>query len=489
MRKLLAVTALVMVLGAVLLAPTYLRYRRGAGAVPPWVRLGGVDVGGGAADEVADALNRQFAEPVALYYGDQRVILRPYEVGFQVDAQTLLSEARRHDTSNLLLAYLVSRALNRHMDPIELPLRYSVDQVALDKFLADVAARYDRPPSPPQPVLDTLTLAPGRPGRALDLVASREQVLDVLSDPRDRTAHLAVQETPAPPPGIEALGRLFEARLDDFPGIASVYLYHVPTGEEIAINADVAYAGMSTMKIAILAELYRKLDLGPGVETTKLITETISQSGNFTANLLLGVIAGDGSPDEGVRILNESLHRLGLTNTFMATPYDRKYKTPPRVVTEANSRTDLNSEPDPYMQTTPRDMGTMLAMLVECSEGKGALLAAYPDQYQPEECQEALDFMALNEVTELLVGGLPADAKAVHKHGYVPDTHGDVAVIWGPQGPYVLSVFLYSPGWLMWDLSNPTMQDLSRAAWNYFAGVATNESTPAAMEIPVPASD
>jgi beta-lactamase class A len=296
-----------------------------------------------------------------------------------------------------------------------------------------------------------------------------------------------VQESP-PPPGIEALGRLFEARLDDFPGIASVYLYHVPTGQEVAINADVAYAGMSTMKIAILTELYRKLTIGPGVETTKLITETTSTSGNFTANLLLGII-DDGSPDEGVRILNESLRKLGLKNTFMATPYDRQYKTPPRVVTEANSRTDLNTVPDPYMQTTPRDMGTVLAMLVECREGKGALLAAYPDQYRPDECGQALDFLALNEVTELIVGGLPQGTKAVHKHGYVPDTHGDVAAIWGPQGPYILSVFLYSPGWLMWDLSNPTMQDLSRAAWNYFAGVVADESTPASTETPVPASE
>jgi hypothetical protein len=66
---------------------------------------------------------------------------------------------------------------------------------------------------------------------------------------------------------------------------------------------------------------------------------------------------------------------------------------------------------------------------------------------------------------------------------------GDVAAIWGPQGPYILSVFLYSPDWLMWDLSNPTMQDLSRAAWNYFAGVAANVSTPTATETLVPASE
>ena len=36
--------------------------------------------------------------------------------------------------------------------------------------------------------------------------------------------------------------------------------------------------------------------------------------------------------------------------------------------------------------------------------------------------------MSLNEMKEML-GGLPVGAKYVHKHGYVPDTHGDVAAI------------------------------------------------------------
>jgi beta-lactamase class A len=471
MRKILLLLLVVAAIGAALLAPSYLRYRRNAGAVPPWTRLGGMDVSAALAEDVFAALNRRYAEPVAIYYGDQRIILRPQEVSFRVDTPAMLAAAAGYDTPDRLLRHLIGQAIGRPPEPVDVPLRFTLDAAALDNWLADVAARYDRFPSPPQPVLETLTLAPGRPGQSLDLAASREQVIDVLSDPEDRTARLAIQDTPAPDPGIEALGRLFEARLKDFPGIASVYLYHIPTGQEVAINADVAYAGMSTMKIAILTELYRKLNIGPGVETTKLITETTSQSGNFTANLLLGII-DDGSPDEGVRILNESLRKLGLNNTFMATPYDRQYKTPPHVVTEANSRSDLNTQPDPYMQTTPRDMGTMLAMLVECSEGKGALLAAYPDQYAPDECRQALDFLALNEVDELVVGGLPDEAKAVHKHGYVSDTHGDVAAIWGPQGPYILSVFLYSQGWLMWDLSNPTMKDLSRAAWNYFAGTS-----------------
>jgi beta-lactamase class A len=198
-------------------------------------------------------------------------------------------------------------------------------------------------------------------------------------------------------------------------------------------------------------------------------------SGNFTANLMLGII-GDGDWDRGVAEMNRAFKTLGMKNTFMATPYDRKLAVTPRIVTEANQRTDLNTQPDPYMQTTPRDIGSSLQMLVACSEGGGALIAIYGDQITPQECQQALDFMALNEMTELIPGGVPEGGRVVHKHGYVPDTHGDVAAIWGPAGPYVLAVFLYRPYWLEWHYSSPTMGDLARASWSVFQLMADQQA-------------
>ncbi len=468
MRKFVVAFLLVSAIGAVLLAPSFIRYRRGAGVVPPGVRLGGLEINGGSEAEVIQGLQRIFEDPAVLYYDDQRIILRPQTVGFTIDAEAMLQEARQYATLPRLVRFLIGRAIDRPPPPVDVPLRYTVDWVALDNWLADVGTGFDREPGAPKPVVETLSIVPGKPGLALDLPTSRERVIGALTSARDRSAHLAVQETLPLPVDMDALAELLKARLDQFPGIASVYVHHIPTGKEIAINADVAYAGMSTMKIAILAQLYRKLDHPPGVETTKLITETTSLSGNFSANLLLGII-DDGSPDAGVQILNESLRKMGLKNTFMATPYDRKHVTPPHVVTEANSRTDVNTRPDPYMQTTPRDMGTMLQMLVECSQGGGTLLAAYPDQYTSAECQQALDFLALNEVTALLTSGVPAGTRVVHKHGYVADTHGDVAAIWGPDGPYILGLFLYRPPWLEWAISDGTMRDISQAVWNYFA--------------------
>ena len=467
MRKFILSVLILTVIAAALLTLPYLRYRQTAGVVPAWVRLGGMEVSGQATAQVTEALRRGFEEPVAAYYGDQRILLRPQTVGFAIDAEAMIAEAQQFNSVFSLARYLAEKSLNRQPHTMNVPLRFTLDAAALDAWLAEVAASHDRPPLPPQPIVQTMSIAPGKPGQALDMEASRSQLLATLTDPHNRTVNLAVAETPAPPIDLKALGGLLKARLDEFPGIASLYLHYLPTGEEITINADVAYAGTSTLKIPILEQLYRKLDAPPGVETSKIISETMMHSGNFTANLMLGKI-GDGDWDVGVQRMNQAFKTLGLKNTFMATPYDRQMVVPPRIVTEANSRTDLNTQPDPYMQTTARDIGMSLQMLVACSEGGGTLIAVYGDQITPTECQQALDFMSLNEMQEMLVGGLPEGARFVHKHGYVPDTHGDVAAIWGPAGPYILSVFLYRPTWLEWGISNPTLQEIAKTTWDFF---------------------
>ncbi len=471
MRRVLRVLLILFLVAVALLALPYIRYRRTAGVVPAWVRIGGLEVHGATESEAIVSLTRGLDEPLELLHGDERLVLRPETVGFQVDPYAMIKEAQALDLPNHLVRYLVENSLERTPRTLEIPLKFSYDDAALETWLDEMIATHDRAPGAPIPVLESLTLTPGKPGLETERSGAKTAILAALANPSSRTVRLPVKETPPLPIGVEALGSLLQARLDEFPGIGSVWLHYLPTGEEIAINADVAYAGTSTLKIPILTQLYRKLDAPPGIETSKIISETMMHSGNFTANLMLGLI-GNGDWDAGVAEMNRSFKTLDMKNTFMATPYDRKLAVTPRIVTEANQRTHINTEPDPYMQTTPRDIGSALQMLVACSEGGGTLIAVYGDQITPEECQQALHFMSFNEMTELLVGGLPKDAKAVHKHGYVPDTHGDVAAIWGPAGPYILTVFLYRPTWLEWAYSNPTMQDLAKASWNVFQQMA-----------------
>jgi beta-lactamase class A len=462
MRRFFVFVAVVLIIGGILLAPSYVRYRQTRGAVPPGMALGGIDFGGADAASVARALDQQFLEPISVYYVDQRILLRPQMLDFAIDTAAMLADAQEKETPGHLLRLWLGDALHQPPEPLDLPLHYNLDRQKLDAWLADIATRYDRAPDPPKAL--STSIVPGQSGRQLDLSASRERVIAALTDPHTRTANLVVQQTAAPPVSMALLAELVRSRAEQFPGMASVFLHHIPTGEGLGIDADVAFSGVATMKLVILQELFRKLNAAPDAKTGLLISQTVSMAGNQSANELLALI-GDGDAGAGADALNKSLHRLGLRNTFMAAPYG---EAGPRVNTPANSRTDISTRPDPYVQTTPQDIGTVMQMLVECSRGGGTLLAAYADQMTPAECQQILDYLKLNEVTDLILSGLPPGTQAVHRHGYTSEVEGDVAVIWGPTGPYVLSIFLYRPDWLEWSYASETMGDLSRIVWNYF---------------------
>jgi beta-lactamase class A len=309
-------------------------------------------------------------------------------------------------------------------------------------------------------------------------------LLAALESPAQRETNLVLVEVPAPPPTIGELEKLLQTRADRFPGLVSIFVRQVGGQEEVSIDPDIAFAGMSTMKIPIMAELYRSvLDDPPGVETTKLLTSTMGLSGNFTANLLLRLIGGGeiGAEWAGADRVTATLRSLGLENSFMATPYDQE-ALPKTYRTPANSRTDANTLPDQHMQTTAKDTALLLEWIVQCSQGGGTLLALYPDQLSPDECQQILDYMDLNKKGILLETGLPPDVHMVHKHGFVEDSHSDAAVVWSPAGPYVVSVFIYKYGWVEWDLSSSLMADVSKAAWDYFTLVANGGAPPTVDE-------
>jgi hypothetical protein len=142
----------------------------------------------------------------------------------------------------------------------------------------------------------------------------------------------------------------------------------------------------------------------------------------------------------------------------------------PQIATPGNQRTDWNTHPDPNLQTTPEEMGRMLAAVYDCSQGTGLLIETYPGEITQEECKQILFYMSHDQFQELVWGGLPRPRQAwiVHKHGFAYESHSDAALIWWPPGPYVISLFLFRNGWMDWGTSNSTMKALSRLTWNYF---------------------
>lgn len=498
-RSLLLLVLIILVVVAVLLGPRAYAFYNSQGPLPGGVTLGGMEPAGETLEEVAANLHEIYQQPVAAYYDKERVILDPAEIDFRVDVNAMIAEAVPLGEGMGFWRPFLGEVFEQPVETVDIPSRYTLDEGKLAAWFDRVAEKHDttaRPPygvalAPGTPYTSTFMFQAGKPGLELEPNLSAPAVIEALLSPTQREVDLVLVEVPPPPPTLAELEKLLARRADAFPGLVSVFVRQVNGDEEVSIDPEIAFAGMSTMKVPIIVELFRMLDEPPGIETTKLLTQTLGMSGNFTANLLLRKIGGGeiGNEWQGAEKVTRMMQDLGLRNSFMATPYDQE-SLPRSYSTPANSRTDVTTLPDTHMQTTAKDVALLMEWIVQCSEGGGTLLAAYPDELTPEECQRMIDFIAYNKKGILLETGVPPDAKLIHKHGFVEDSHGDVAAVWGPAGPYVVSLYIYKYGWVEWDLSSSIMADVSKAAWDYFTLVANGGEPPKVEALPEePATD
>lgn len=286
----------------------------------------------------------------------------------------------------------------------------------------------------------------------------------------ENTAVPTPTATPVPR-DLSYLQAALEEILTNFPGVSSYVVVDLATGERISRDDDVALAGMSLVKVPILINTYRALDLPLTSEQTKLITETTAQSSNFAANLLLQLIAGTADAYAGADLVTQSLRDLGIYNTFIAVPIDADPK-PDRLntyLTPANQRTDITTYADPFRQTTTGDLAGLLQMIYQCAEeDRGPLREQFGEAITAVECQDMLAKMQLNELARLLENGLPADVPFAHKVGWIDDTHGDGGIVFSPGGDYLLVMALYGDGWLEWEDSAPLFEEVSRIAYAHF---------------------
>jgi beta-lactamase class A len=438
---------------------------------PAGLTAGGVPIGGLTREEAAQQLNNRYLEaPVIVYHGEEAIEIRPLDIEFTLDVDSMLSQADYQRQQQDFWSGFWGFLWGRPVEVEQVELRATHSPSALTDVLETISTAFDKPALPPQPVPTTLSFQYGEPGVATNIEASTPDVQAAFYRAVDREAQLVLEPTEPVRPDINLLARLIVNHLEDFDGVASVFISDLASGEEIAINADQPMSGMSIMKVPIVLEALRALDsLSP--EQSKLISDTlVVQSGNASANALLNVIAGEEDAYLGADITTDSMRDLGLQNTFIAVPYEEQPR-PGRGTYEtvANSREDLMTEPDPSMQTTAEDIGSLLVMIYQCAEyGGGALRAAYDGQLTQAECQELMHYMTLNHIGSLIEEGVPPATSVAHKHGWISDTHGDAGIVMSEGGDYVLVVFMYKPEWLEWEISSPLLADISRATYNYF---------------------
>ncbi|MCI0364045.1 MAG: class A beta-lactamase-related serine hydrolase, partial [Phycisphaerales bacterium] len=223
---------------------------------------------------------------------------------------------------------------------------------------------------------------------------------------------------------------------------------------------------------------YRYLGWEPLPYEYDVVEKTLIESSNIMPNVMLSDISLVTDPKRGAYAVTESMKYLGMENSFIAAPYDDEdepeyFTTPAREA--ARTGACVNTNPDIYMQTTAEDMAILLDMLYQCTQSKGDLIAAYPDEITPDECQTILDTMKRNIEGKLIYAGLPAGTPLAHKHGYTYDTISDSGIVWSPGGDYVFTLFIWEDVEWVATGAYPIMMDISALTFNYFNPDLVNE--------------
>lgn len=439
--------------------------------MPVGMTIAGIDVAGLTLEEVEEKISASYLGPITLQHRDELIEMNPGDVGFLLDMETMLYEAELHSKPENPYLGFAEFIVGRSLEPVAIDLYATHDRTRLTEHLNMLASFMDKPATGPRLVQETESYEMGQDGYVTDISASLPLVEEALYKPEERQATLVTIDQEARPFDLNMLAESIQQHTQAFNGLGSFFIMDLVTGEELGINEDVALSGLSVVKIAILLETFRALDFEPTVDQEKLIEETAINSGNYSANLLLDIVAGQDNAYLGVDILTESMSRLGLENTFIVTPYEEPNRPGKSSrSTPANSRTDINTFPDPTMQTTAEDMGTLLSMIYYCAQGGGTLLAVYPEQITPGECQAMIDILSQNVEGNLIRFGVPEGIEVAHKHGWAGNTHGDAGIVFSPGGDYIIVEYLTQPDtdWLVHDISFPLLREISRAVYNYF---------------------
>ena len=275
------------------------------------------------------------------------------------------------------------------------------------------------------------------------------------------------------------LQQVLQAR--KFDGVSELYLLDLQTGQEINFAFDgsniiapgIAFTAASTMKIPIMVSIYTRVNDPTPANIADLISSMIELSENDPADRLMEeVIDNRLGPLE----VSADIASLGLENTFLAgffypgAPLLRRYNTP------ANKRTDVSTDPDPYNQTSPADMGMLLSDIYYCAnEGGGTLPVVFPEGITQSECRVMISYLSKNRIAVLFEAGLPEGVQLAHKHGWMTDavdglihTISDAGIIYTPGGAFVLVVYLYHPVQLLFDPASELMAAFSQSVYNYY---------------------
>jgi len=464
-------------------------YSRQRNNYPAGMKIAGVPVGGVTPQIASERVLQVYSSPVEVTYNDAVFQISPSVVGFQPEMDAMIAAADLARTGGSFWGGFWNYLWQRDPNPVDIHLSATIEEGRLAAYLRDeISARYDQPPTPPQPIPGTSNFTAGEPGTILDINRAVRLIEDTLRSPSNRQVILSFQNSAVARPTFQQLEILLQQNITvaKFDGVMGLYLFDLQNGQEIhfavdqgqliSTNPDVPFTASSTVKIPIMVSYFVKYGTSAlDQSSSELLLDMIRKSENPPADRLME------SLDEfrGPLVVTEDMRKIGLENTFLAGFFcSAEFPCPllEKINTPANQRTDVFTDPDPFNQTTPSDAGMLLTDIYQCAtEGGGALIAAYPDKINSQICQQMITFLASDKIGVLLEAGVPEGTQVAHKHGWITEPSSgviknisDSGIVYTPGGNYVLVIYAYHPVQTIWEPVSTLFAQLSQTVYNFY---------------------
>jgi beta-lactamase class A len=243
-----------------------------------------------------------------------------------------------------------------------------------------------------------------------------------------------------------ALLAAVQASLAEAQGRVSVVVHNLADGRHAALAEREVYYAASTFKLGILYEAYRQRDAALLDFGSVLVLDQEYADYDLGTMDLLELKAGDSfTVADALRamiIVSDTPSAVLLQDTVGGQTADATLRGLGIEDTSFNNR---------LLPATPADMTILLEAI---AEGRGV---------SPDSRLSMLRLLLQEGYKDGIPAGVPEGTTVAHKTGSYADATHDVALVWGPAGPYVITVMTDQPN--NW----PLVANVSRAVWDYFA--------------------
>ena len=461
-------------------------YSRERANFPDGLVIGGIPVGGLDNQQASNRLLQAYASPVEIRYNTAIIQIKPSVVGYQLDINTMLVAADLQRVNQPFWTGFWDYLWGYTHNVSEVPLKSSFSTDRLRSYLKDeIASRYDQPPTGASPIPGTVNFQPGQSGTTLDIDRAVSLISDALNSPTSRVVNLSYNRTNPSQPSLYDLQVLLQQviQLSQFKGVVELYLTNLETNQSLHFvyqvdnnnppSLNIAFSGWSTIKIPVMVSAFRRMTDPAPADDMQLMANMIERSDNASTDLLAQTVIDKTLAPE---LVTKDMQTLGLLDTFWGgffydgAPLLYRYETP------ANTRTDLDTGPDPYDQTTPADLGILLEDIYQCAQlGGGALVAAFPGEITQSKCQQMVTLLSRNDINQMIQAGLPYGTEWAHKHGWAVEaadglmhTIADAGIAFTPGGNFAMVVFVYEPVQAVFDQVNEMVANMAKAVYNFF---------------------